>query len=187
MALLERLDADPARAAERYRELHRKISRLYEWRGCPRAEELADEALDRVALKLEAGLEIHAIESYVSRVAWLVFREEVRREVRQRTALESGDWPAPAEAPDPEADVRRGCFRKCLSGFTDGQRQQLLRYYEGERSAKIDNRRRLAEELGVAASALRLRMHRQRQRLEQCVTGCVQRSGAETDRAAASL
>lgn len=187
VALLERLDADPERAAERYRELHRKLSRLYEWRGCTRSDELADEALDRVALKLEAGLEVHAIESYVARVAWLVFRERVRREQRQRTALEGGDWMPAAEEPDPQAAILRHCFKLCLGQLNDGERQQLLRYYEGERSAKIDNRRRLAEELGLAANALRIRMHRRRQQLEGCVAGCQKRSTAETDRAAASL
>ena len=185
-ALLARLDADPVRAAERYRELHRKISRLYEWRGCARADELADETLDRVALKLEAGLEIRSIESYAGRVAWLVFREIVRREQRQRTALESGDWPVSTAETEPQDDTLRRCFGLCLGQLNDGQRQLLLRYYEDKGNAKIENRKRLAEELGLAASALRLRMHRQRQQLESCVGRC-QSSKAETDRAAASL
>jgi DNA-directed RNA polymerase specialized sigma24 family protein len=35
-------------------------------------------------------------------------------------------------------------------------------------------RRGLARELGVSLTALRIRMHRLRQRLELCVTGCME-------------
>ena len=51
-------------------------------------------------------------------------------------------------------------------------RTLLLRYYEGERQAKISNRQRLASLLGVSDNALRSRVQRLRDRLEQCVQGC---------------
>ena len=43
---------------------------------------------------------------------------------------------------------------------------------EGERSAKITNRRQMASMLGVTESALRNRVQRLRDRLEDCMQGC---------------
>ena len=187
-ALLLCLDSDRQRAAERYRQLHLKISRLYEWRGCPSPDELADETLDRVASKLEAGVEIHSPESYIARVAYLVFRELVRREQRRRAALQAvKNEPRPIPEELPEDDQRQRCFDQCLGGIDPAERQHLLRYYEGDKSVKIENRRQLTEDLGVAAGTLRIRMHRIRQRLEKCIRGCLARSPEETDRLAAPL
>jgi len=45
----------------------------------------------------------------------------------------------------------------------------ILRYYQGEQRAKIENRRALAERLGLTINALRIRASRIRSRLEACV------------------
>jgi DNA-directed RNA polymerase specialized sigma24 family protein len=52
-------------------------------------------------------------------------------------------------------------------------RSLVLRYYEGERHAKIINRRRLADALGISESALRSRVQRLRDALERCLQRCV--------------
>ena len=187
-ALLTRLDSDRDQAAERYRQLHLKISRLYEWRGCPSPDELADETLDRVASKLEAGVEIHSPESYITRVAYFVFRELVRREQRRRTALKAVEnEPRPNPEEPLQEGERRRCFHQCLGGVEPTERQHLMRYYEGDKSVKIENRRQLAADLGVAAGTLRIRMHRIRQRLEKCIRDCLERHSGETDRSATPL
>jgi DNA-directed RNA polymerase specialized sigma24 family protein len=65
------------------------------------------------------------------------------------------------------------CFDRCLAELPADSRSLMLRYYEGERSDKISNRRRLAAALAVSESALRSRVQRLRDRLEQCVQECV--------------
>ncbi len=177
-ALLRRLDPDREVAAERYQEIHSRLTRLYEWRHCSSPEELADEALDRVARKLRDGLEIRSPERYVTRVASLVFREIVRREQRRRLAVEDEmRHPAPIES-DGEDDHRSRCFHRCLDRIEAQDKARLLRYYEGDRGAKIVNRRRLASELGVAPGTLRVRMLRARQGLQACVDDCLHEQGA---------
>lgn len=177
-ALLEHLDPDRDRAAVRYQQIHSKLTRLYEWRACSSPEELADETLDRVASKLASGLEIRSTENYVSRVASMVFREIVRREQRQRSSAEAMARESPQVGPqagdgdDGDDDLRR-CFHRCLGSLESSDREQLLRYYAQEKSAKIDNRRRMAEVLGLAAGTLRIRMHRLRKRLETCIARCL--------------
>ena len=51
-------------------------------------------------------------------------------------------------------------------------RSLVLAYYEGERGAKIANRRRLAEALGLSDNALRSRVQRLRDRLQTCIERC---------------
>ena len=177
--LLDRLGPDRTEAAERYQAIHRRISRLYEWRACTSPEDLADETLDRVASKLEDGVEVHSPERYILRVASLVFREIVRREQRQRLALEAEGAVRPDAVEDEEAEPElEVCFQGCLGGFDEEERARLLRYYEGQRGSKIRNRKQMALDLGLAAGTLRIRMHRKRRKLETCVRQCLdQRRG----------
>jgi hypothetical protein len=53
-------------------------------------------------------------------------------------------------------------------------RELILRYYLGEQGAKIENRRVLAEQLGLTADALSIRACRVRGRLEACVSKCAE-------------
>ena len=48
-------------------------------------------------------------------------------------------------------------------------------YYEGDAGAKIETRRRLAEEQGISVASLRMRLQRLRVRLEECTTDCLAR------------
>ncbi len=48
----------------------------------------------------------------------------------------------------------------------------VLGFYEGERRAKMANRRRLAESLGLSDNALRSRVQRLRDRLQACIERC---------------
>ncbi len=54
-------------------------------------------------------------------------------------------------------------------------RELIIEYYQEEKRAKIDRRKNLAERLGVPLNALRIRAHRIRAKLEECVHECVER------------
>ena len=53
--LLSVLDADRDRAGERYEVIRRKLLKFFEWRGCQRPDELADQTIDRVLEALAAS------------------------------------------------------------------------------------------------------------------------------------
>src|SRR5262249_60814585 len=97
-------------------------------------------------------------------------------ERRRGPAFSSIDeLPHVAAVPAPtvdEPDRLQDCFDGCLAQLPEESRTLLLQYYEGERAAKISNRRRLAAMLGLTDNALRSRVQRLRERLEQCVQGC---------------
>ena len=53
--LLARLDADADRAAEAYEVLRQTLTRFFDWRGAHFPDECADEAINRLARRLDAG------------------------------------------------------------------------------------------------------------------------------------
>jgi DNA-directed RNA polymerase specialized sigma24 family protein len=167
--LLAALDSDRDRAAASYATLRRRVAGLLEWWGAADPDTLADVTLDRVARKLEEGTTINddSFGAYVRGVARMVFYESARERRAQRDVL-----PRPA-GDDEEIERRHACLDRCLTALSEVERSLVLRYYEGGR--KVDVRRALAHEHGLSMTALRIRLHRLRQRLEQCVSECMAR------------
>jgi DNA-directed RNA polymerase specialized sigma24 family protein len=170
--LLERLHPDASEAAEEYERLRRALVKFFDWRGAPAPDECADEVFDRLAHKL-GETRVDDVRKYAHGTARLVALER-----RRGPAFASIDdvpqlplaAPAPAEPSD--QDRLHECFDRCLAELPEDSRSLLLRYYDGERTAKITNRRGLASLLGVTDNALRSRVQRLRDRLEHCVQAC---------------
>jgi len=168
-ALLAFLDADRHLAGLQYEAIRRRLVRLFEWRGFGTPEDLADETINRVARRLQEGTEVRSADpfGYFCGVAHLVSKEVARRAARERAALEREEW-QPAPAPDePDADDRLDSLRQCLERLPDDQKELVLRYHQ--ESDHIRSRQGLSQELGIPMNALRIRVHRVRRKLEECV------------------
>src|SRR5262245_29922660 len=90
-ALLERLDPDRERAGDRYVEIRKRLVRLLQWRGSANPEELADEAINRVARKLarkKTAIESSDPFNYFCGVVHLLHKEALRRLERERRMLQ---------------------------------------------------------------------------------------------------
>jgi RNA polymerase sigma factor (sigma-70 family) len=172
--LLARFDADPERAGELYEAARRKLVKFLEWRGSDSPEEHADETLNRAARKIAEGETVRDLNSYLLGVARLVLLEVFKAREHERAALEQLPQPAPP-AEDSADETRRACLEQCLDSLPAESRELIVAYYQEERGAKIEWRRRLADSLGVAPNALRIRAHRVRAKLEECVHECVAR------------
>lgn len=175
--LLLRLDPDVDRAALEYEQLRRTLVRFFDWRGGWPPDECADETLDRLARKLQ-DVVVDNIRQYARGIARLVLLER-RRHLDASLTDADADLAAaraatPADVPD-DAERLRDCFDRCLDGFPDSSRALVIDYYAEEHTGKIVNRRRLASTLGLSDNALRSRVQRLRDRLEQCVHECVSR------------
>jgi DNA-directed RNA polymerase specialized sigma24 family protein len=70
------------------------------------------------------------------------------------------------------------CLDRCMQALTPNNRELMLQYYQEEKQAKIDHRKELAIHLGIALNALRIRAHRIRASLQECVQNCVNAANA---------
>jgi DNA-directed RNA polymerase specialized sigma24 family protein len=166
-ALLASLDPDRDRAGEKYEEIRRRLVHLFEWRGCPAPEDLADETINRVARQLAEGLTLRSDPyAYFCGVARLLSMEEGRREWREKKAFEAAEWP-PAADPEEEPDPRLEHLRHCLGTLKPNDRWLVLRYHQEQQ--RIQARKQLCRELDIQMNALRIRVHRLRRKIETCI------------------
>jgi len=173
-SLLAQLDPDRERAGEHYESIRRRLVRLFEWRGCEFPEDLADETFNRVARRLAEGLRIESPDPYgfFCGVAHFLHKEVLRERAREQQARDSGDWPpSTAEEEEEPEDRRLGCIRRCLDELPPDQRQLLLDYHQGEDHIRC--RQKLADDLGMGMNALRIRVHRVRRQLGECLDRCL--------------
>jgi DNA-directed RNA polymerase specialized sigma24 family protein len=169
------LDANPDHAGRKYEALRRKLIKIFDWRGAHFPEECADETINRVVRKLEYGQEIRDIPTYCQGVARLVFLETLKKAENRQVSLD--DLKSVPVAPVVVEDSdQRICFMRCLNDLPIESRQLILQYYEDERRVKINNRQVMADQLGIPLSALRSRVQRIRDKLEQRITHCLSRS-----------
>ncbi len=178
--LLARLDADPARAADAYEALRLALTRFFDWRGAHFPDECADEALNRLARRLEEGAEVADLRGYSLGIARLVLLERARSpQVRHDELVEDALIAAAPRPIDPQPALH-DCLDRCLGSLAPEARALILEYYQDQRRQKIDRRVALASRLGLSANALRSRAQRVRDRLEACVRGCAASRATDT-------
>lgn len=173
--LLALLDPEREQAGKKYELTRCKLVKFFEWRGCRSPEELTDETLNRVARKIEAGEVIRNLHAYLGGVARLVWLESVKAHERERQALEQLPQVSVADADVDHTSRRLECFELCLAGLPANSRELIFDYHREEKSARIELRKRLAENLGIPLNALRIRAHRIRAELEECVADCLRK------------
>ena len=171
---LSLLDLDRDRAGESYEMLRRNLIQLFIWRGCRNPESHADETINRVIRKIDEGEEIRDPVSYAHGVARRLLLEIFKKQEREQIGI---DELPPLVAQPAEQDDETGvlCLRRCLNRLPEESRQLIVLYYQGEKSAKIENRKRLAEGMRVTLGALRSRAFDLRQRLQGCIERCMGR------------
>ena len=189
--LLSALDADEARAAEKYETLRFKLVNFLTWRGCSNsdADDLADLTLDRVASKIADGEKVENVPAYAGSVARFILLEHNRK---KREDAAGDDLPEVPVDPDVEIlkdqDERMGCLRDCLASTIPNPTDQriIVGYYDTDSSEKNKHaRKRLAESLKMSIGALKVKACRLRDKLERCINDCVDRvtksAGNDTD------
>ena len=182
--LLSSLSPNRELAAEKYEELRRALLTFFEFRGSHDPAEETDETINRVARRLSEGQSIFTENpaNYFYAVARNVWRERLARPQRE-ISLEVAGGQEPA-IPSPEdlrdqaeqrawQEQRLRCLDEALQQLAPADQELIRAYYVGEGRAKIEARRALAQRLGIAPNALRIRACRLRDRLEQLVGRCL--------------
>ena len=173
--MLAWLDPNRDQAGKKYEEIRRRLMKIFTCRGCTEADALADETINRVTRKVETVAEDYKGDPalYFYGVARKVHLEYVRRKPPQ---VQPPTLPT-AEQGD-EIEHEFDCLERCMQRLTPDNRELVLQYYREEKQAKINHRRLLAEQLGIALNALRIRAYRIRAVLQQCVHNCVEQKAA---------
>ena len=170
--LLGWLGPDRDQAGKKYEAIRRKLIFILTCRGCTCPEDLADDTINRVARKLPEINDSYKGDPslYFYGVAHKVHLEYVRKMPD----------PMPSPAPDPpeELEQKYECLEQCMKRLTSKSRELVLEYYQEEKQAKIDQRKELANRLGMAVNALRIRAHRIRASLQECVFECLKQMAA---------
>jgi DNA-directed RNA polymerase specialized sigma24 family protein len=170
--LLSCLDAVTERAGAQYEAIRRKLVKSFDWRGAHFPEECADETLNRVIRKLEAGGTIRDIPTYCYGIARLVFLETLKKPDNRHVSLDELSSVAAASFQE-EDSIERDCFERCLGELPMESRQLILQYFQDERRDKINNRQAMANRLGIPLNALRSRVQRIKDKLERGVRDCL--------------
>lgn len=173
--LMNWLDPDRSRAAERYEQIRNRLIRLFLNRQCSEAEDLADETINRVAKKPEEWKTTYKGEQmrYFHGVARNVYLEYVRDRTRK------------IEMPDlgvsPEREAYLVCLEICLEKLPAENKELIVPYYQDRKRAKIESHRDLGQSLSLNPGALRARVHRIRAKLKACIEDCISKSNLSND------
>lgn len=176
-ALLEWLDKDREMAALEYLRIRGKLIRIFLGRGCPVSEELTDETINRVTRRVpELGNYEGDKALYFFRVAHFVYLEWIKEQkaieeqqshiVQSHLVIDDGNTE--------EKEIKDQCLQRCLAELPEKNRDLFLDFYLKEKRAKVGHRITLANQLGITINALRIRIHRTRTELKQCMTKCLE-------------
>ena len=107
---------------------------------------------------------------------------EINRErVKQQQALSELTSSLITSDQSEESEGRIDCLRACLQRLSSENRELILQYYSGEKSAKIDSRKKLSQRLGIPVNTLRMRALRIRENLQRCVENCQEQCSPNCD------
>lgn len=165
------LASEPDEACKKYEEIRRRLVKVFVCRGCSDPEYLADETIDRVVGKVKEIKDSYVGDApikYIYGVARNIYLEFVRQNQKAQIALNL-IRPSPALTESSESF----CLNYCLEELPGEQTQLFLDYYQNDDQSKIQTRRELAAKLALDVNALRVKIHRVRQSLQNCLAQCL--------------
>ena len=168
-ALLEWLDPDREKAAQRYEAIRAGLIRIFVSKGVSDAEHCTDEAIDRVTKRLpeiqdgyvgDPARYFHGVARNIVMEAGR--RREIATDILPRTFLL-----------EPSKSDTSECLTKCLQELPRDKQEFILDYHLYHGHEKILHHRQMATELAISEGALRTRAHHLRVNLEKCVLRCI--------------
>lgn len=169
--LLAWLNSDPEEAGRKFNLIHSRLIKVFASRGCIDAEALADEVINRVAVRIDKVMTSYSdpLRCCLGFVEF-VYQEYQREEQKRITFIE------PQRRSTEELEREDECLTQCLGSLPESERDLLVLYFQGEKRARINRRKQLAVELVLTANALRIRAYKLRKEVHQCLVLCLSQS-----------
>lgn len=166
---LKWLSSDAEMAGVEYERLRIRLNNFYANRNCRFADELADETINRVILKISAE-KIENKMAFVYGFAKNIYLESLRKE---KNHLNIDELKIPIKSSETKNDFSGECMDKCLNELSAENKNLLLEYFSEDKQKKIDYRKKLAEKLKLTQTALRMNIVRGKQKLKICLQECM--------------
>ena len=176
--ILAWLHPDRECAGESYVQLRHDLTKLFVYRGCADPEGMTDEVFDRVARKVGTVRPTYEGDPrlYFYAVAKILIKENLKKVKTQVSLDDVSRWLQQTTEPENQEEntAKEECLESCLQKLDSEKRELVRNYYSKQKQAKIDHRSKLAEDLGISLSALRVRVFRIRESLEKCIDRCLE-------------
>jgi len=168
--LLSWLDPDPEQAGLKYETIRAGLVKVLIRRKCSAAEEIADEVINRVAMKVPAMRATY--DSDPAHYFHGVARNVVLEYQRNTGKVEPFDEQFyEVLRPEPIDEFANKCMESCMKQLSQDDHELVRQYFEESSS---EQRERLAKSLGITKNLLAVRVHRIRLRLKYCFFNCMQ-------------
>lgn len=175
-ALLNWLSSDREEAGKQYEMIRNGLIRFFRFRGCADPHMLADETINRVALKvstLDTSKNVKTI-TYFYGFASNVYLEYVRTAKNREIQLEPEYFSSSknfkvADSSNKEYD----CLEDCLTKLPREESSLVIQYYGLDKSEKLELRKKIAEKMNLKMPALHTRVFRIRGVLRECIEKCL--------------
>ena len=166
---MESLSPDKEEAGRLYIRLQEKLVGFFGMRGISDSTGATNETLKRGAEKIAGGTNVPNAEKFCLGIARNVAREWWRRERREEVAFRRFTENLANNTAD-EVERIEHVLKPCFERLK-GEDQKLLVAYcsVAEGVSHAERRRRVAEELEITMRALRIKVSRLRDKLEECV------------------
>jgi RNA polymerase sigma factor (sigma-70 family) len=170
--LLEAFDPDSTTALQKYQVARAGLVCLFRVRGLENdAEDLADEVMDRVLrhLREKASTDpIRDLSAFIHSIAKNVALQAYRHQRTvsfddERDTVSPALWDNGEDQAQLEAGLKR--LETVLDRLPESQRSLITRYFQYSKTEKIRDRAAIAQELGVTAEALRVRICKIRKKI----------------------
>ena len=170
--LLKWLDNDLEIAANKYESIRSRLIKIFTTKGHFDAENLADKTIDRVCHKVAeiAADYTGRQELYFYGVARNIHREALKRPIFVEVAEN-----LTTSQPEEEISPYYECLKVCIKTLSADEQHLVVNYYQNEKGAKVEDRKKIADSLNITLNFLRLKVYRLRNELRNCILNCVKK------------
>jgi RNA polymerase sigma factor (sigma-70 family) len=167
-SLLVWLNPDRELAGIKYKTIHSGLVRIFACKGFNDAEDLADETINRVMLRLS-----NIQNSYRGEPAYYFHgvAKNIMRECKRRKELTIGEVDARVD-PGVDKCEEHDCLGHCLDRLSDSKRNLILNYYLYDGHRKIEHHKHMAGQLQMTIGAIRSRAFQIRLQLRSYMQHC---------------